>query len=237
MPFETDDEVISRITNLDLSIYQEKFGDAPYNYTPHCIYFYYVRINKDGGLAVDHYLYGHDAKGEYTKDHTKWTEIKPSEVSALTRKLAFNARPYPKGKNPKKLKSRNFEEILWTRRSHIVFFFDEKKWSFHTKADQIPAVLFKKDEPGCSPNHAFFDGEDMKIEMEKGDFRSAVRFINHMTKNAKGELLGSNGKKERLDYKMDFLLRVAFAKPGKENKLLTVIFDPPGGNQGPPEQP
>jgi hypothetical protein len=230
VPLETDQEVIDRLGRPDMSIYKKKFGKAPYNYTPHCIYFYYVRINEDGGLAVDHYIYGHNDSGKYKKDPKYWVPIKPSEVRVLTKKLALNARPLGK-KIPKRI-GRNFEEIIWTRRAHIVFFFDEKKWAFHTEASKVPAVIFKADAPGCSPNHAFFDAEDMVIKFGPGDKRSAVRFINHMTKNEAGELFG---EKERADYKMDFLLRVDFAKEGK--KRLTVIFDPPGGNQGPPDQP
>jgi hypothetical protein len=230
MPIETDDELVKRLGHLDMSIYQKRFGKKPYDYTPHCIYFYYVRINKDGGLAVDHYFFGHDSAGKYSKNPQDWVPIKPQEVAGLTKQLALNARPTGK-KLPRRI-GRNFEEIVWNRRSHIVFFFDEKKWSFHTESSKVPAVVFKTDLPGDSPNHAFFDAEDMLIEFGDDDTRSAVRFINHMTKNEAGDLFGHA---DRSDYKMDFLLRVDFAKGS--DKKLTVIFDPPGGNEGPPGQP
>jgi hypothetical protein len=234
MAIETDQELLDKIREHDMSIYKKKYPNSPYDYTPHCIYFYYVRINEDGALAIDHYLYGEDSDGNYVDDDQQWVPITPERVTTLTRNLAMNARPRTHVKSPLKLPDHNFNNLLWTRRSHLVFFFDEKNWNLHDAETSLPAIFFKGDD-GQAKNYSFFDAADMVIDMsdagKPSDMRSAVRLINHMKRNEAGDLMGD----ERIDHKFDILLRVNFAFP--DTKKLTVIFDPPGPNQGPPGQP
>jgi hypothetical protein len=234
MPIETDQELLEKVRGYDMSIYQQKYPVPPYDYTPFCIHFYYIRINENGALAIDHYLYGEDENGNYSGDEGQWVPIHPDSVEAITRKLAMNARPRTRDKSPPKLPDHNFNNMLWTRRTHLVFFFDEQNWNLHDSGTDLPAVFFKGHD-GVAKNFSFFDAKDMIIDMaesgEAPDQRSAVRLINHMKRNNEGDLMGD----ERIDHKFDILLRVNFAFP--DTKKLTVIFDPPGPNQGPPGQP
>lgn len=228
----TTTELKADFVDPDLSIYDTKYGNAPYDYTPHCIYFYYLRINEDGALAVDHYLYGQDQQGEYSANRDDWQPIAPEAVADLTRELAINARPRTTVKSPPKLPDHNFNNMRWDRRSHLVIFLDEKMWTFHRKDQGIPAVTVKALGGPSEANVSFFDAEDLTVEIDgPTDRRSAVRLINHMKSNASGETLGD----ELIDYKLDFYVSVAFAVA--DERSLTVIFDPPGGNQGPPGQP
>lgn len=216
-------------------IYSNVLGTKPYDYTPWTIFFYYIRIDTDGKLRVDHYFYpeGDPAK-YYETPPNGWSEIHPNDLPEIVEKLAINARPSTTIKNPPKLPDHNFNNIVWQRRSYIVFFLDEEHWHFHKKGNGNSAIFFNEGKES-TPNHTFYDGMDLTINMPDGAGgttpRSAVAMINHMKENEKGDILYNGSQK----FVFDIYLRVVFAQP--DPNRLTVILDPGGTNQGPPTQP
>src|SRR4051812_45352396 len=91
------DEISSSQGEENHSIYDKRLTEPdPKKYpefrlTPHSMYFYYVRVNSDGRLAIDHYFY---VTGHPDVPIT-WAQIPYNEqgLTALVTKLAINARP------------------------------------------------------------------------------------------------------------------------------------------------
>lgn len=218
---------------INHDIYEKRLIKTPkptpgYKYVPRCIYFYYVRFDKNGKVRVDHYFW------PPTKPST-WKPIPHADVPDIMKKLALNARPRTKKKNPKKdKKSNNFEPFPWTRRSYIAVFIDEANLRFAKRDDGRSSVVFNTEEGEA--NHSFFDGEDCDLEMPIGndgtsfDRRSAIYFINHM-KGKDGYDLGDDHE----SFKFNLNMIATFANSSKAGARLQ--FDPGGTNQGPPEQP
>lgn len=208
-------------------------GPVPrFDYVPHCIYFYYVRIDNNGKLRIDHYL---DADGPLD-DPTQWRPIPYSSVPERLHALAINGRPGTEVKDPPKLPNHNFDGIKWRRKSYIAVFLDEVNWRFHTRDGGKAAWVFKA-EPPMTPNHSFFDAKDVKLTLPNSftgrtDSRSALYFINHMKRNEAGDDL-IEGDEQVFEFEM--FLKVQFAEA--TTNTLTVILDPTGTNQGPPETP
>lgn len=207
-----------------------------YDYVPRSIYFYYVRIDEDGLVRVDHYFY-YERDPKYPNDPIKkWKKISHRRVPSIIRKLAKNGRLMPRRlRRPRMDHDHNFENVKWNRKSYIAIFFDEAYWQFHRRDNGKPSVAF--DPIGGEPNYSFFDAKDIRFRMKnqqsgKWTWRTAIYFVNHMKRNSQGDdLVWGDTRK----YKFDMYLAVAFADTYKE--AMTVIFDPGGENQGPPEKP
>lgn len=234
---QTIDEIIEGLLSSSLhgknhDVYEKRLtqNNPPpkWDYVPHCIYFYYVRIDRDGKVRVDHYLYANS-----DLDHpSTWPKIPHSDVPGILRNLALNGRPSTGRKDPPKLPSNNFDEIPWNRRCYIAIFFDEANWSFHKRADGKSGIVFNPSQG--MPNHTFFDAMDVELELPNGDGgtdkRTAIFFVNHYRKNDQGDDLD-----ERQEFKFDMWLTAKFAESNDTG--MVVIFDPGGTNDGPPEQP
>ncbi|HEX8241649.1 MAG TPA: hypothetical protein VF574_18075 [Allosphingosinicella sp.] len=209
-------------------------GPAPgFDYVPYCIYFYYVRVDNSGKLRIDHYF---DCDGP-SDDPTQWQPIPYAAVPGRLRNLALNGRRLAPT-SPAPLPDHNFDNIVWSRRSYIAFFFDEVNWQFHTRGGGRSAVAFKP-RPGAHPNHTFFDAQDVPLVLPNNftgidDTRSAIFFVNHMKKNENGNDFPPTPPESQL-FEFEMFLKVQFAETSPNT--LTVIFDPTGTNQGPPETP
>jgi len=207
-------------------IYEQKLSsEGPFSTVPRWIYFYYFRINDDGSLVIDHYLY---CNGD-PDDPKPGDAIQPEQLPGLIQMLANNARP-KQHRDPPRVGS-NFQNVQWDRVSHIVLFLDELNWSFHRRAEDKTAVVFNV-TGGRMPNQSFFDGRDVTISMPIGDTgetdnRTAFAFINHLTSDADGTKLVDG---QIHNYKFDIYFDVKYAKgPGSP---ITVIIDPPTDNGG-----
>jgi hypothetical protein len=243
---ETRERFISGIIDYQLGrdrnadVYEKRLTKAKppagFDYVPHCIYFYYVRIDGNGMVRADHYLY---ANGPLDRPE-EWQPIPYEDAvdpEGIVKRLALNARPSTRAKDPPRLPSHSFADIVWTRRSYIVIFFDEANWAFHQRVGNKPSVAFNVDD-GHKPNQSFFDAKDLVLEMPnrrtgRTDQRSAILFVNHMKDSDDGSELGEAGRKQE-KYKFDMYLQVKYAEGGP---AMTVIFDPGGTNLGPPETP
>lgn len=213
------------------SVYEKRFGKPKFDYTPYCVWFYYLRVNEDGRLAIDHYFY---ADGTDIEDPKTWQPISPGRLPAIIQRLTINGRPRTTQKFPPKLEDHNFNNIIWDRKSYIAFVLDEANWKLHTDGSGHAAVYFNTDK-GSAPNFSFFDAEDLVVEIDNDDGttdrRPAFFMINHMKRNSAGD----DVKEELIEYKFDIYARAKFAVT--DPRMLTVVLDPPGGNQGPPELP
>lgn len=215
-------------TNHD--IYDKRLTLSPprvgFDRVPRCIYFYYVRIDWDGKVRVDHYLYvARNAAGESI-------EIPYDDVPDLVFQLAKNGRTPT---NPPKLSTSNFDDIPWEHWSYVAIFFDEANWAFHKRSDGKAAVVF--DPTLGTPNHSFFDATDLVLDMPNQrtggvDQRSAIFFVNHMKLNADGDDLPAAPAQK---FKFDMWLDAKFSNASKTG--MVVNFDPGGTNQGPPTNP
>lgn len=208
---------------------------APFTYRPRCMYFYYVRFDRDGALRVDHYFYPH---GGPLDDPSQWQPIRDDEIEGIVAKLALNGRPTTP-KNPPKLPDHNFENVVWDRISYIAIFVDEANWKLHKLPGKITpqgAIAFNPLK-GSRPNSSFFDAKDFEIDMPTsrggGDKRSAICFINHMTiEHIDGSIGSELGES---DYIFDVYFDVAFADPTV--RTAAIILDPGGTNMGPAQKP
>ncbi|HEY5722355.1 MAG TPA: hypothetical protein VIT45_08535 [Allosphingosinicella sp.] len=217
-------------------VYERRLTAAPptpgFESVPGCIYFYYVRIDRDGMVRADHFFYP-NGPAESPED---WKPIPYAEMAdpeGIVKKLALDARP--SGGKKYKLPSDSFKDVVWKHRSYIVFFFDEKHWSFHRRDGNKPSVAFNVSE-GRDPNRSFFDANDMSVEMpvrarrrngETSDERTAIFLVNHLKDTDDTDLREGVVRK----YKFDMYLRVKYAR--RDAEAMTVILDPDGSNQGP----
>jgi hypothetical protein len=227
----------------NFDVFHGKYPHGKFNYGPRFLYFYYIRVNDDGSLHVAHYEHFDPDPAFPTDRIRKWKELPrtKSGLEEITKKLALNARLPAADQNPKP-SGASFVDIVWKRRSFIVFFFDEKNWKLYKKsaAGQGSSVVFltKKNSLDFAENHSFFDAQDLDIDFGGGDKRSAIAIMNHIKKNADGDQLeGGDGPDNngREAYQFNFLLRIAF-DDGTVSPL-DIVIDPGGTNQGPPELP
>ncbi|HMG48545.1 MAG TPA: hypothetical protein VK614_13940 [Allosphingosinicella sp.] len=214
--------------------------------TPHSMYFYYVRINADGRLVIDHYFY---VKGDLSNPHS-WQKINYDEeiLRDIITKLAKNARPIvqaePRERDPPRLRKGDFKKTKWCRKSYIAIFFDEGNWSLRKKPkdETESAVTFIVEEGNKKglPNHSFFDAMDLDITMPirhprpggpTEDKRSAIVFVNHMKRDEDGNDLGD----EEQDFVFKIIVNVNAEMP--DDPPTVVIIDPGGTNDGPPLPP
>jgi hypothetical protein len=217
--------------------------------TPFSMFFYYVRINRNGKLVVDHYFFFNGDESNKT-----WKEI-PHDEKVLTdrvKALALNARPRvkPSDKKPKRIAKGDFKLTQWNRISYIAIFFDEANWKLRKKripgkppsSESAVTFIVKEGKKTGTPNHTFFDAIDLKIMMpfkrrkRDGTFirgedeRSAIVFVNHMKCNEAGDPLG----KEVQPFEFKMLLDVQADAGGPPT---VIIVDPGGENGGPAVKP
>ena len=226
-------------------IYEQRLNDhihyPKFQGDPHSIYFFYIRLNENGRLKVDHYFYFEGPPD----DPKKWKKIPYNKIAKKIEFLANNARPSG-ARNPAPLRQHNFEGVAFRRRSYIAFFLDEENWSFHKRQLQNGrfAMLYNE-EKAClqmdpklpaAPNFSFFDAMDVEFLMENSDgghsIRTGIVLINHMKKDSQGTPLKP---RDVQPFAFDMYFDINFADPSDQQ--LVVVFDPGGTNQGPPEQP
>jgi hypothetical protein len=246
--------LISGSRGYNHDVYDKRLGmNFPtHQRAPHCIYFYYVRLNTNGKLKVTHYFWpsGDPSDENNPPDPRDWPVIK-NETGAppdqnlrdIVKRLALNARPSVKwpDKDPKPLPETSFKGIIWRRRSWIVIFVDEANWSLfeRTTVNSRPAIVFTSNatDQACTSNETFFDADDFSIDMPRRrwpgqtDKRTAIAFVNHMKKNHAGDDLSSG---EVQDFKFSIFFNVKYADG---SDIMKVIFDPGGTNDGTPLQP
>lgn len=216
-------------------IYDEKLkkGTSGYNSPPYYIYFYYVALNSSGAIQIRHYW---QVDGDRDDEET-WKPISFEDAKKITRQLAINARKDIANQDPKP-DGYNFENIVWVRRSYMVMVFDEPYWSFFKKKSENSPIIFTtriKGKNRGTKNHTFFDAEDFILALppvsssDTGE-RTGLIFVNHMKGDEFGNKLMS---KQYFQFNMFFEVKLS----DNSSAPLTVIFDPGGTNQGPPEVP
>ena len=241
------------------SIYRPMRGEDGYKDPPHSVYFYYIRVNWDGRLEVDHYFYPHVEPGGDPGEPGDWKPIPHTDKALrdIITTLAKNARPGPRPRpgqqrrvrNPPKGRSR-FENIEWEHKSYIVFFVDEVNWKFckPPNADPVVFITEGKRRKFGKPNWSFFDAMEFDIQMpidgtSDTDTRTAIAFINHMKaddhgrdigRDAQGKPLPGTYPKETQLFQFQMYLEVLFSDGSSG---MTVILDPDGNNLGPPIGP
>jgi hypothetical protein len=232
------DEIARRTGAPNHDIYEKRLdaGWPGFTDVPHCLFFYYMRIDRNGKLRVAHYRY---VDGD-PNDPDTWQPIAYSEkgLTDLVTKLARNARQIAPTDPPPDAEE-NFQKIVWTRKSYVAIFLDEAHWKFHKFPAQDSAVVFiteTKNGKTGTENHSFFDAMDLPIDMPINggpatDERSAIVFVNHMKGDDQGTDLGATS--ELFQFKM--FVDVTFASG--QGVPMTVIFDPDGTNMGPPLGP
>jgi hypothetical protein len=235
-------EVWSAITPGHHDIFEERYGDMQnhpnFQRIPRFMYFYYVRINENGTLKVDHYEW-QEGMPRYLADPAILVTDR-AELQKLVLKLARNARRDLVDQDPRPT-GRKFKYITWRHVSWIVFVFDEMNWKLLKKPDPTrpegSSIVFMTDKQGkpSTENHTFFDAVDLDINFTAADVRTGIAFINHM-KDANGDELEapvppSIGE----EFQFNMIARPKF-DDGIESEM-DVIIDPGGTNMGPPLLP
>ncbi|HYJ81858.1 MAG TPA: hypothetical protein VEW26_03315 [Allosphingosinicella sp.] len=209
------------------SVYLRKLTEIPpvagFDKVPHTVYFYYVRIDTDGKLRVNHYT------------HALNYPIPPDTIGMVVQQLVDNVRG--SNLNPAPDPRNNFQGIEWQRKSYIAVFVDEENWTIHKNGSPIDGIRFVTNLPGTTPNHTFYDAVDLTVDVRNkttGDItkRSAIAFVNHMKGDANGNDIGQG---VRQAFKFEIVFDVKFADG--TTAPMTVIFDPEGTNLGPPVGP
>ena len=146
----------------------------------------------------------------------------------------------------------NYGLLEFTTATNFTIVLDEDNWDFYYPDPGNPEpeyvethdpILFVSEKTfvgddltlvsrRVSRNRAFYDLEPITKVID-GKPRKGIRCINHLTKNDQG---GPLGKGEKIDYSFNLYLRVPFSKTTPTEKI-TIIIDPDGQNQGPPEGP
>lgn len=249
--FKADQEQIARDAGgINHDVYEKRLTDPnadkwpKFRLTPHSMYFYYVRINMDGRLVVDHYFY---VDGD-RYDPKTWKPIPYDEqgLTELVTKLAINARPSVQvaDKNPRRDASGDFGKIPWRHISYIAIYFDEANWTLRKQAagsgESAVTFVVREGNKVGSPNQSFFDAIDLPITMpirrpKRGgpteDERSAIVFVNHMKADEDGNDLGP---KDNQKFVFKMILDVASAS---DDPPTVIIIDPGGENGGPSVPP
>lgn len=199
----------------------------PFNYVPHYIYFYHVRVSEKGNLLVDHYEYGDGPDPDHPN---RLAEIPYNVVPRIVQRLTEDAR---RG-NVRTPTGRDFRSIIWKRRSYIAIVLDEPNWTFHKRDPDRSSIVFNLAKGSC-PNQSFFDAQDLDvpaINPANGQVQgcSGVYFVNHMTRDSAGTPVDRPGQQFYFDMYVD-------AKYARSAEKMTIILDPGGSNEGPPEQP
>jgi len=218
-------------TNHD--IYDRRLTAAvpwpPYAVVPRCIYFYYMVVDNDNKLKVDHYFYN---MGPDLNNPVQWDHIPYDRVPAIIDALASQGRTGAATPGTL-LPDNNFRKIVWDHRSYVAVVVDESNWNLHRRSSGNSALVFNVDKPG-EPNRSFFDALDIDVHVtdSKGnvDTRSGVYFVNHMMMDSQGTTLNT----AELMY-FDMYFAVNFND--RAATPITVIVDPTGTNQGPPTPP
>jgi hypothetical protein len=200
------------------SVYDQALTAVPqrpnYDKVPWSAYFYYVRLDTDGRLRVKHYFYD------------KGAEIPHASLPVVGQMLVDRVRA---GDPTLPMIGRNFERVVWQRKSYIIFFVDEENWTLHKNGNPLDGIRF---DHSPTPNHTFFDAVDLQVTVTNATSgavtqRSAIAFINHMKRNAQGEDLLQD---EAQAFKFDIIFDVKFAD--QSSAPMVVIFDPDGTNLG-----
>lgn len=227
-------------------IYEQRLTDPDtnkwptYRLTPYSMYFYYVRINSNGRLVIDHYFYA--TGGEDHPD--KWTKIPHDKngLHDLVKQLALNARPSvkPADKNPPRKMKGDFKKSEWQHKSYVAIFFDEANWTFRKKTagsgESAVTFIVKDGDKVGTPNHSFFDAIDLAITMpirrpgREGlteDTRSAIVFVNHMKADEAGRDLQDDDDQEFV-----FKMILDVNSESQDDPPTVFIIDPGGTNGG-----
>jgi hypothetical protein len=210
------EELFSRlVTDVNHSIYEPRLGNDPFKKKPHVMYFYYFGFKTNGIPDIQHYYRDNGAQ-----------PIEDNQLPGVIRNLALNARDG--GQSPPQI-GKDFENILWRKKSYFVILIDSPSWNLIKDR----ALVFNP-EKGSVPNHSFFDGEDFDIDVSKdgdgSEMRTAICCINHMKKNENGDDIHKNpdGTPER----QRFVFTLIYNLLGYPSTV-----DPDGTNMGPPNPP
>jgi len=182
--------------------YEPRLGTRKYRKTPRCIYFYYIDPTVSG--SIWHYYYA-----------DREDEIDPEDMEAEIIKLANNARK-PLGNQIPPPDGANFANIVWTRKSYVVFLIDDPDATF-TTGNAIAIT------PESGTNYSFFDAKDFRVPSKiSGKTVPVFYCINHM-------------KKDRLNDLEKAKQRFRFTLPPGIN--IIPAQDNGGTNMGPPVPP
>jgi hypothetical protein len=182
--------------------------------SPECIYFYYVTLTALKRPVVCVYYYDHKrpfGAGELVES-----------IKALARNARLNEDVPPKC-------GTTFECINWQRKSYFVMMLD------HDDIFLMPdnAIMFDV-AGGHTPNHTFFDGDDINIEVQNisgdMDLVPALCCINYMSRNEAGNDLGPEERQH-------FIYKIYTKSRTRPDFIGQDVIDPGGTNLGPPVPP
>jgi hypothetical protein len=211
-------------------------GTPPFDMVPCCIYIYHITLNTGHLPVVNHYFY---PNGDPENLPVNSPPISWNNVAAALSKVgqAINngtGSKYQKPMSP----GYSFQDMIWNRISYIAFIFDDPSWKFVKRPSPTPvqlsdyaAVVFNVAKKS-TPNHSFYGGRDIDIDVSPRGDGTQIRTAFHMT-NYLVEA-GGNPLQTKEPYVFDMNLSVPYSLGGE---TLTVVFDPSGTNNVPPLAP
>jgi len=247
MSFKMDVKILENLISKlapynNYDVYKRRLKTDPsgnFQYTPYWAYFYYIYFDNVGRLKIRHYTYSETPPGDGLGE----IEYSETKLTAIAQDLAQNARRGILDKlreNPEK-DGENFENVVWNKKSYVIFFVDQPGWIFHDEDVKEPGVAFS----AATPNHSFYDAMRLTVPMAKIDptddgSRTAIVLVNHMKHDDDGHDLEGHptpvyDPKRRQKFEFALALDVHFANSTAAPVMVTI--DPGGTNQGPPESP
>ncbi|HEX8668770.1 MAG TPA: hypothetical protein VF727_10415 [Allosphingosinicella sp.] len=216
----------------DDDIFRPMLGTPGFDYPPRVLYFYYVRVKRNGKVRIRHYCH-YEEDPRYPDDCVKkWKEI-PRDNASLSRLAADMLDNARSGGTKYEEIGRNFAGIEWRRRCYIVIAMDEKHWKLWRKSNTGSSIVFITTKGGVdyTKNYSFFDGQDLEPLPHGTDTYSAIAFINHIKTGP--------GDPERAAFQFNILLRAALDddEHRPDGPPMDVILDPGGTNISPPITP
>ncbi len=203
------------------SVFVQKLaGNDPKYRAPKGLYFIYIHVDSAGHLGVRQLFDpapGPDLPG-----------IKAAEKVLYARAKAGNSH------------KTNFEDIIWHGPCWVTMVIDNPGWEFYRENfESHDPMIFRKSKEvikngrpvpkDFDENWSFYDAVKFIIDDGSGG-RSAIRCINYFKYDRLGNDIGTGQSR---NYCFELYLQVPFYTDGRTQKV-TILIDPDGQNQGPP---
>ncbi len=203
-----------------VSVQKLSTGDPKYK-APKGLYFIYMHVASAGHLGVRQLFDpapGPDLPG-----------IKAAEKALYASAKAGNSH------------KTNFEDMVWRGPCWITMVIDNPGWEFYSENfHNHDPMIFRKSKEVIENGHpvpkefhenwSFYDALKFVLDGGSGG-RSAVRCINYFKFDQDGNDIGTGQSR---NYCFELYLQVPFYTRGRTQKV-TILIDPDGQNQGPPD--
>jgi hypothetical protein len=212
----------SKPTGYGDSIQDKKATDPGYD-PPEYLYLIYISFDDKHNLIVRQLV----------------DEIKSTPADLELKLSQLELKLFQDAQKEQNIEDTDFRNMVWDYPCYITFAVDCEDWRFFWgDKNQYDPIVFlpEKDIQSSGPNpydenHSFYDAVRTTIEYPPGVKHDAFRFINYL-RDANGPL---QTPQDVCRYCFEVYLEAPFARPLRPVDRVTILIDPDGQNQGPPD--